>query len=294
MRSPGLAHGAGDEPGRAVEEMDLTGHGHSLRGGRPTGQPATPRSPAAQTARRAAADAASDEAVPATALGGGGISRTRRRRCRSPAARTAGSRCSVTTETEAGSTTIRWNRSRCRPSASARIALITSPWLQASQTASGPAPRRPWRPTPGRPRPRGPGSGPAPPPRPGEHRRRRVLLHHLPQRFLDQLLERPAGPVAVARLAQPVVRLHRRSRPAARASAVCRQRSSGLVTTAASGTGASRSATAAAWRAAALVQVHPRVCPASTGPVFAVVPVPDEQDGGHGGHSSRLPPARPG
>ena len=40
---------------------------------------------------------------------------------------------------EAGSTTIRWNWSRCRPSASARMALITSPWLQASQTASGPS-----------------------------------------------------------------------------------------------------------------------------------------------------------
>ena len=38
----------------------------------------------------------------------------------------------------AGSTTIRWNWSRCMPSASARIALITSPWLTASQTASAP------------------------------------------------------------------------------------------------------------------------------------------------------------
>ncbi len=42
------------------------------------------------------------------------------------------------TVSEAGSTMIRWNRSRCRPSASAMMALITSPWLQASQSASGP------------------------------------------------------------------------------------------------------------------------------------------------------------
>ena len=40
-------------------------------------------------------------------------------------------------EIEAGSTTIRWKLSRCMPSASARIALIGSPCETAAQTASG-------------------------------------------------------------------------------------------------------------------------------------------------------------
>src|SRR6266487_1274327 len=39
---------------------------------------------------------------------------------------------------EAGSTTMRWKPSRCTPSASATIALITSPWLHTSHSAPGP------------------------------------------------------------------------------------------------------------------------------------------------------------
>ena len=54
------------------------------------------------------------------------------------------------------------------------------------------------------------------PVRPGEHRRGRVLLHHLPQRLLGQLLQRPAGPVAVPHLGQPRLDLRPpASRPAA-------------------------------------------------------------------------------
>jgi len=42
------------------------------------------------------------------------------------------------TDTEAGSTTMRWKLSRCIPSASARSALITSPWLTATHMAASP------------------------------------------------------------------------------------------------------------------------------------------------------------
>ncbi|KZX19834.1 hypothetical protein ACH61_03066 [Rathayibacter tanaceti] len=41
-------------------------------------------------------------------------------------------------DTDAGPTLNRWNRSRCIPSASARIALIVSPWLTAAHTAPAP------------------------------------------------------------------------------------------------------------------------------------------------------------
>ena len=111
--------------------------------------------------------------------------------------------------------------------------MITSPWLQASQTASGPEL--------GVPRPDGGdrarlGLRQPLPLVAGEDRGRRVLLHDLPERFLGQLLDGAAGPVAVAGLAEPVVGLHGRGRgPAATASAVCTHRSSGLLTTAASG-----------------------------------------------------------
>ena len=104
--------------------------------------------------------------------------------------------------TEHGSTVMRWKRSRCIPSASAAIDLITSPWLQASQVASGPsrafqsrtaATARDWvsaQPLALRAR---------------EDGGARVGLHDLPERLLGQFLERAAGPVAVAALADPLV-----------------------------------------------------------------------------------------
>ena len=45
----------------------------------------------------------------------------------------------VTTVSEQGSMTMRWNRSRWMPSASATTALITSPCEQANQVAAGPS-----------------------------------------------------------------------------------------------------------------------------------------------------------
>ena len=95
---------------------------------------------------------------------------------------------------------MRWNWSRCSPSASARIALITSPWLQATQTASSAEPRVPVAHRGDRPR-RHLGQRLAV----REARRRRLRLHDLPERVLGEVLDRLAGPVAVAALAEPVV-----------------------------------------------------------------------------------------
>ena len=80
--------------------------------------PAPPPTTASEEARRAACG---------FFFGGAGRARRRRRRCRSRAARTAAGRCSARRVTEHGSTAMRWNASRCRPSASAMIALMTSP-----------------------------------------------------------------------------------------------------------------------------------------------------------------------
>jgi hypothetical protein len=63
-----------------------------------------------------------------------------------------------------------------------------------------------------------------------------------------------------------------RERPGSTAAAVSTQRSSGLVTTAASGTGASRAATASACARPRSSRYTPGVWPASTGPVIAVSP----------------------
>ena len=108
-----------------------------------------------------------------------------------------------TTLIEAGSATIRWNPSRCAPRASARTDLMTSPCVQATHTTSRPcssasrascsrtaATARAW--TCARPSPR-------------EHRGGRVLLHDLPQRFLEQDLQLATGPLAVVDLDQPIV-----------------------------------------------------------------------------------------
>ena len=96
------------------------------------------------------------------------------------------------------------------PSASARTALITSPWLTATQTAPGPCSAS----TSGvvasygvdRPGLHRRASTPH-----REHGRRRLRLHDPPQLLLGQVLERPALPLAVVALAQPV--LEPRGRP---------------------------------------------------------------------------------
>ena len=96
------------------------------------------------------------------------------------------------------------------------------------------------------------------PVRPGEPDRARMGLHHPPQRVLGQLLQRLAGPVAVLAPRRPARRsASRRGRPsgrAATASAVSRQRSSGLVMIASRGSAASRAASARGLRPAPLVQ----------------------------------------
>src|SRR3954469_18604667 len=163
---------------------------------------------------------------------------------------------------------MRWNWSRCRPRASARIALITSPWLQASQTAFGPSLAFHSRTAAtaracvcASPSPSGPGKTAA-------------------DGCCCTTFQ--SGSLTSSLMVRPVQSPYRaspsrssdctsRSRPAATASAVCRQRSSGLLTSAASGTLASRSATACAWACPASSSCTPGVQPARTPPVFAVV-----------------------
>ena len=159
------------------------------------------------------------------------------------------------------------------PSASATIALITSPWLTATHIASG-AVLRGDRGVPVADRRRRPGLHVAHRLAAREGDATRVALHDLPQRLLGQLLELPTGPVAVPALGQPLVELdvERRTRvPRPSASAVCRQRSSGLDTTAASGSTASpgrgRRPPAAAPTSSSWT---PGVRPASTPAVLAV------------------------
>ena len=127
MRCAGLADGAGDEALGRVEAW-TTGMPPPYAG--PDGGvagPAPPPTAASAAVRRrrglrSAAGRASDRSP---------------RGCWWPARR-AGRRCSGRSRPTPGRRGCRWNRSRCMPSASARIALITSPWLTATQTASGP------------------------------------------------------------------------------------------------------------------------------------------------------------
>ena len=68
----------------------------------------------------------------------------------------------------------------------------------------------------------------------GERRRGRLGLHRPPELLLGQVLERPALPLAVVALGDAALGRDRAARPAGAAAiavAVCRQRSSGLVTT---------------------------------------------------------------
>ena len=126
---------------------------------------------------------------------------------------------------------IRWKLSRWVASASASTALITSPWLQASQTACGPcsaAIRASCAAHGGHRAGLHPGQALAL----GEHRGRRVRLHHLPQRLLGQRLElrrrstrrsrpRPAPARSPARARGP----RRAARPSARSAASASRRS---------------------------------------------------------------------
>ena len=138
------------------------------------------------------------------------------------------------------------------PSASARIALITSPWDTATQIASSPCSGQRRVVLPDRvdgPRLHGPHRLAA-----RERHRARVLLDDLPQRVLGQggrASGRSSRRTRTRSAARSRCRTSTLRRRAAIAAAVCWQRSSGLVTIAASGSSASRCATAAACSAAA-------------------------------------------
>src|SRR5690606_12658938 len=114
---PGWPYRVGDE---ALGWVEL-GHRHACH---PTACPHTTPPGAPAVVRRRSAGVS------------GSVPVSLRRRTRGPRP------VSWTTETDAGSTTMRWNRSREVPRASARTALMTSPWLTATQTASSPCSRR--------------------------------------------------------------------------------------------------------------------------------------------------------
>ena len=128
--------------------------------------------------------------------------------------------------------------------------------------------------------PRGPPSPPSPR-RPGTSTARRVLLHHLPQRVLGQLLERLALPVAVAALDRGRSSTAGVDAAAAPASRVCRQRISGLVTTAASGSAAQPLADRAGLARPGVVELDRQAAGEAAGGVGGGPAVPEQQDGGH-------------
>ena len=127
-----LAHRPGHETVRRVVVEDLSGHvgdptlsGSGRPGPRPS--PAEPPTTASEDAGRRR-----------RRLRGGGT-----RAARSPPVsftRRANGRNGVyrITDTEHGSTTIRWKASKCIPRASASTDLITSPWETTTQTAESP------------------------------------------------------------------------------------------------------------------------------------------------------------
>src|SRR3954449_5220935 len=103
---------------------------------------ATPRSPAPDPDPAQAADPPTTASL-SCALGGRrlrGLGASAARSAPTSFMRPTNGRVGVyvTTETEHGETTIRWNASRWAPSASASTALITSPCDTATHTASGP------------------------------------------------------------------------------------------------------------------------------------------------------------
>src|SRR3954452_12996602 len=154
------------------------------------------------------------------------------------------------------------------PNASASTALITSPWLQASHTASGPSLAFHSRTAAtaracvcASPSPSGPGKTAA-------------------DGCCCTTFQ--SGSLTSSLMVRPVQSPYRASpsrssdctsssRPPAIASAVCRQRSRGLLTIAASGTLASRSPTAWTWAVPFSSSCTPGVQPARTPPVLAVV-----------------------
>ena len=137
----------------------------------------------------------------------------------------------------AGSTTMRWNWSRCMPSASASTALMTSPCETTTYTAS--SPRRGVPLADRASTARACMSRIASPPSPGNVIADGWACTTFHSGSLASFFSSPPGPVAVAHLADALVDVPRdtASRPASSRSAVSWQRCSGLVTTAGSGTG---------------------------------------------------------
>ena len=204
---PGLADRAGTK--RSGGSKRWTTHGHAStprRGRRRARRPRRPRRRSAALARRA------------SRLGGTSPARSRRGVHGHHERR--GAACSGRPRRRRVDT-IRWKASRCMPSASARIALITSPWETASQTASGAVLGLDRRVAVAH---RRDGAGLHLRHRlaTGERRRGRLRLHRAPELLLGQLLELPPGPVAVVALgagrARSPTRAGRLGRPSLRRS----------------------------------------------------------------------------
>ena len=259
-----LSHGAGDEPVGRVEGVQLSRHRSSLY--RP------------RAGRATAAGAAADGCVGARAAPPTGDPSAAAATSKSPPVslmRSTNGRRSVyrTTLTEHGVDLDALERVEVHARARRRVIdLITSPCETIAYVASGAEPRVPVA-----------------------HRADRAGCHvghrlavgtgERPRRSgaacttfhsgsFEQRLERLPGPVAVAALPDPLVDLERRraGRGAARiASAVSRVRSSGLVTTAASGSAATRAAIAAACSRPSSSRWTPGVQPASSPVAFASV-----------------------
>ena len=130
----------------------------------------------------------------------------------------------------------------------------------------------------------------------GERGGGRLGLHDLPERLLGQLLQRPALPLAVVALGQAPVGGHpqgRRVWARTTAWAVCRQRSSGLETTAASGTARQPGRGALGLRHAGVVEADAgRPAGQHAADVGRGPSVPDEDHRCHVGEASRTSAGR--
>ena len=194
-----------------------------------------------------------------------------------------------------GATLMRWNRSRCMPSASARIDLMMSPWLTATHTAPGPCSA----------------SNAASCRRIAATDRACMAAMDSPpgnlaadgcvcttdQMLLGEFAEGAALPVAVVALGDALLDQRPGAPAGGRGSsrAVCRQRSKGLETTATSGTAASRSAVRGGLVAPDLVQPDSgRASGQHAVHVRGGATVPHEDDCGHAYSLETQPAAPPG
>ena len=151
---------------------------------------------------------------------------------------------------------------------------MMSPWLTATQTAPGPcsaSTAASWRRTADTARACIARHRLAA----GERGRGRLGLHRRPELLLGEVAQRPALPLAVVALGDPAVGARSSSGPPCApriACAVCRQRSRGLLTIAASGTTAEPLARSrVAWPCPVSSSCTPASRPASTPVAFAVV-----------------------